>query len=273
MTKRPRQQVKPEDIICEILGQPAPTMRNPVNADYRCPFRNSICTKSSQRIEGPYPVCTIFYAGKPICVCPKRFYEEELVRDILKVVWPHKMQANYQHAHEVQLKNFGKVDFVIADIDSESGSFVDFISVEIQGIDITGSVEPAYTALINNAPSIERPTYGLNWMNVLKRFITQLITKGYFHHHWQSKIVCILQTPIYDSIKKTLGFSELSVEEGNIVFMLYDYVVDEERGPGFLKLKFTRALGTKHSDLMTGILYQTPPDREEYCKRILRRLK
>ncbi len=37
--------IDPTSIIIEILGEPSAEMRNPVNADYECPFINSRCVK------------------------------------------------------------------------------------------------------------------------------------------------------------------------------------------------------------------------------------
>ena len=56
--------VDPITIIGEILGEPAESMRNPVNAGYLCPYINSVCTKSGHHSEGPYPVCSIWRGEK-----------------------------------------------------------------------------------------------------------------------------------------------------------------------------------------------------------------
>jgi hypothetical protein len=79
------------------------------------------------------------------------------------------------------MENFGNVDFVIADVDHERKNVKQFISVELQTVDITGSVESAYQAIINSRLTMEKDfSYGINWENVRKRYITQLINKGFF---------------------------------------------------------------------------------------------
>jgi len=70
------------------------------------------------------------------------------------------------------MAGFGQVDFVIADIDTELGTVREFISIELQAVDITGSVEPAYQAAINRQALDARPSHGFNWANVRKRYIT-----------------------------------------------------------------------------------------------------
>lgn len=263
----------PLTIIAEVLGEPADQMRNPVNAGYQCPFINSVCTKRSQRMEGPYPVCSISRAGSQYCVCPKRFYQADLVTDVLAHCWTGRPPTNPQVAYEVQMRGFGMVDLVIAELD-DANAVGAFISVELQAVDITGSVEPAYQALLRNAQVEGRLSYGLNWANVRKRYISQLISKGFFHHHWGSKIVSVLQEPLYAQFRQDIQFDELDPKSptSGVVFMLYDFQDDAERGAPHRRLAFTRAVGTSHNSLMTGALYRTPPDRAAFCRRILERL-
>lgn len=175
-------------------------MYNPVNAGYQCPFINSLCIKLSHKLEGPYPVCTLHRRSarkvlELVCICPKRFFEADLINDVLQHCWVGDPPVNPQLAHEIQMAGFGKVDFVIADIDQQTGAVGKFVSVELQAVDITGSYEPAYSAIIFREPIVTaRMRFGFNWANVRKRFISQLITKGFYHHHWQSRIVAVLQT-------------------------------------------------------------------------------
>jgi hypothetical protein len=89
-------QCKPSEIIGEVLGDPSDFQRNPVNFDYLCPFINSQCIKRSQKISGPYPICSVFYGKnenrKLMCVCPKRFFKLTLNKRLLMFVG----RENYQ---------------------------------------------------------------------------------------------------------------------------------------------------------------------------------
>jgi hypothetical protein len=214
----------PYKIICEILGQPAEAMTNPVNEDYLCPFRNSTCTKRSHIFSGPLPVCSIFRQRRgeeqvPIAVCPRRLYAADIYNDVIKHVWPGNKPTNPIRVHEIKMGDVGNVDMVIADLANDKKSIKNFVSIELQAIDITGTYEPAYTAIVLNNPLDRRPTYNFNYKNVQKRFITQLIDKGFFHHHWGTKIIAVVQDVIYDNLKARINFSEVNVEKSNVVFM------------------------------------------------------
>lgn len=281
MSRSSRLPIDPLAVIGEILGEPAAQMRSPLNAGYLCPFLNSQCVKTSQRIAGPFPVCSIWHGGRRagydsrlICVCPKRFYGiTHLMQDVIEHCWPPGPRPeNPRIAYEVQMAKFGNVDMVIADIDDTTGQVRNFVSVELQAVDITGSYEPAYQGVLHSLPEVN-VSYGINWKNVRKRFISQLIDKGIYHHHWGTRIVAVLQTPLYEKLRESIRFEEIPSDSGGntIIFMLYDYRPDPAR-PGAFVLSFDRVAGTSHNSLMMASLYQLVPSKEAFHERILANL-
>lgn len=273
--------IDPFKVVGEILGEPSNEMRDPVNADYQCPFLNSRCTKRSQRIEGPFPVCTVWYGGgrsrvgaRLMCLCPNRFYEIDLVKDIVEHCWPPGPRPeNPRVAYEVKMARFGNVDMVVADIDEHTGKVKKFVSVELQAVDTTGSYEPAYQGVLYNAPEVD-VSFSINWKNVRKRFISQMVDKGIYHHHWGTRIVAVLQTPLYENMRRAMEWEELPPDRGGntVIFMLYDYVPDPLR-PGAYVLALDRVVGTSHSSLMTASLYQDVPSIDLFHERILANLR
>jgi hypothetical protein len=273
---------KPEEVIGEILGQRAVRGMNPGSTAYRCPFIKVECPKRSTQLpNNPYPVCSIWKgtsreldpARDLISVCPKRFYAVDFLKDVIHHCWSGTKPTNPQIAREVKMEGFGNVDFVIADV-GPGQSINRFLSVELQAIDITGSVFDAYKGIVNNSMLPGRPTYGFNWDNVYKRYITQLIRKGYFHHHWQSKIVAVIQDQIYRRIIDGADFmrtTDVSSPTVNIIFMTYNFVDDPLR-PGQYALSLNTVEGTSHANLQQAVLYKEPPSREDFCERIKRSL-
>ena len=250
-------------------------MTNPVNEEYLCPFHNSICTKRSHSFSGPFPVCSIFRHRRgeeriPIAVCPRRLYAADIYNDVIQYAWPGERPICPITVHEIKMGEVGNVDMVIADLTDDKKSVKNFVSIELQAIDITGTYEPAYTAIVLNQPLDRRPTYNFNYKNVQKRFITQLIDKGFFHHHWGTKIIAVVQDVIYDNMKERINFTEVSIERSNVVFMQYSMVlVDTPDGKRY-ELKLRGVTGTTHNELMMSSFYQMTPPKEEYCNRILR---
>ncbi len=274
----------PETIIGEVLGERALKGADPAAKAFQCPYINSPCTKRSQNLADnqPYPVCTI-WKGNPaapapgkdlICVCPKRFHAINFLSDVIEHCWPGPAPSNPRIASEVKMKGFGNVDFVIADVGADN-QIGQFLSVELQAIDITGSVFPAYQALRAGNDLERRPTYGLNWDNVYKRYITQLIRKGYFHHHWKTKIVAVIQEQIYRNIVERAAFmrtTDVKGDDVNIIFMTYRFDHDPER-PGQYHPVLTTVEGTSHASLSQAILYKEAPTRDAFCARISASMK
>lgn len=272
----------PETIVGEVLGRRALKGLDPAASDFLCPFIQSRCVKRSTQLpDEPYPVCTLWRrsdgAADPgndlIFVCPKRFYAVDFLTEVIEHCWPGEKPANPQVAPEVKMSGFGNVDFVIADV-KDDGEVDQFLSVELQAIDITGSVFSAYQALRASTDLERRPTYGLNWDNVYKRYITQLIRKGYFHHHWKSKIVAVIPEQVYQYIVGRADFirsPDVKSAQVNIIFMTYR-LEDDPMRPGEYRPALVTVEGTSHSSLQNAILYKEAPQREAFTAQIKRSL-
>ncbi|MBN2396606.1 MAG: hypothetical protein JXC36_09150 [Candidatus Atribacteria bacterium] len=269
----------PKEYLVEILGEPASQMRNPVNADYHCPFINSVCTKRSHLLEGPFPVCSISRWAKrgkervnegPVCICPNRLYQADIFTDVINNCWPGNKPVNYKVAYEVSLSSLGKIDCVLAETNSD-GRIHQFISVELQTVDITGTYFPAYDAFLNSRMLEVQPKYNFNWRNVYKRYIMQLIFKGFSHHHWNTRIVAVMQDVLVDRLWSIGNFTEVPVENSNIVFLSYKMVKDAN-DPERYSLQLVKPIGTRHMDLMNGILYAEAPSKEAFLKKVVQRL-
>jgi hypothetical protein len=125
------------------------------------------------------------------------------------------------------------VDWVLARLDTE-GELVDFTAIEVQTIDTTGKYRDAQKALKNDR-RIVTDTVGLNWENVSKRIIPQLIYKGQVLQREElckTGLYFVCPRPIYDRVLLRLGGKEkipaFPTQPAAIHFIAYDYV--EELG-------------------------------------------
>ena len=92
-----------------------------------------------------------------------------------------------------------------------------------------------------------------------------------FHHHWQSKIVAVIQLALYNNLREKIRFDELDPKSdtSNIVFMLYDFDKIENNDYFHYEITFRKAVGTSHSSLMNAALYKIPPSKNKFEERIL----
>lgn len=268
----------PAKIVGEILGRRATKGADPAARDFECPFIKSRCPKRSTQLPTePYPICTLWRRSEQepdpakdlIFVCPKRFYAVDFLTEVIDHCWPGAKPANPHVAPEVKMAGFGNVDFVIADV-KDNGDIGQFLSVELQAIDITGSAFKAYQALRAGEDLAKRPTYGFNWDNVYKRYVTQLIRKGYFHHHWKSKIVAVIPEQVYQYITDRADFmrsTDVKNPNVNVIFMTYRLETDPSR-PGEYHPKLVTVEGTSHSNLQSAMMYKDAPQRDAFTDRI-----
>ncbi len=206
-------------------------------------------------------------------MCPKRFNQVDFLSDVVKHCWPGNPPVNPKVAREVKMTGFGNVDFVVADVDEEGG-IGQFLSVELQAIDITGTVGDAYSAMREVRQMETKKSYGLNFDNVYKRYITQLIRKGYFHHHWGTKIVAVMQDVLYEYVRAKAEFMrtrDVRDSTVNIIFMSYSYEDDPEN-PGGKRFALSEVEGTSHSNLQQAVLYTEAPERKKFCQQISKAL-
>lgn len=183
-----------------------------------CPFTGRTCTKTNHDQSVIYGVCSVTNGMKTgphdeVIVCPKRLYQKQyrIFADLAREVWgeetglvaggsidelrnramaiPKPAVAFGQNSGaEIAVNSNGQMsmDWVIQLYRNELGLVADeFIGIEVQSIDITGNYRDnwsAYAAMkkagsIPNEP-IANSGHGLNWANVHKRLIPQIIRKG-----------------------------------------------------------------------------------------------
>src|SRR5690606_3016061 len=113
-------------------------------------------------------------------------------------------------------------------------------------------------------------SYGFNWGNVRKRFLTQIITKGLFCQRWGTRIVAVVQEDLFDTFHAHSAIVEVNLAQSNIVFMLYQYSRSDDTQPW--TFSFQRAVPTTHANLMNQIMYEASPEQAVFERKILDRI-
>src|SRR6202007_1856113 len=118
-----------------------------------CPFNNVVsnCTKNS--IEFPLGVCSIYHKSSPVVICPVRFREDwVIISDAARFIFAEGV--SWTHVGEVKLndksvKTAENIDYVLVSYD-ENGQVLDFGSLEVQSVYISGNLTGPFTAYIEN---------------------------------------------------------------------------------------------------------------------------
>ena len=222
-----------------------------------CPYNNIVsnCTKNS--IEFPLGVCSLNYKGKQVIICPIRFREDwTIISDAANFIFDGK--ATWTHVGEVRLKDkhgksAGNIDYVLVSYD-DKGRVLDFGSLEVQAVYISGNLTGPFTAYLEN------PIPNFSWTQAFKypkpdylsssrkRLIPQIIAKGSILKQWSKKQVVALQTSFYNTLP---ALPEFDKSESDFAFFLYELVPDKKTRT--LSLKLQRIVYTKFASALEQI--------------------
>ncbi len=241
--------------IIEFFGyspvdKSAETLRS--RRGHLCPFISSACTK--QLHDGsPSGVCTVKQVqSTEIICCPNRLYDGNyrVLQDVAEIAFgkPANLipgldvsQAKHDgHFVAVFGKRWGKelrlpqrkgtgayfVDWILALIGT-NGRLQEFVAVEVQAIDTTGNYRAERDAYMRGRQFPGNSSAGLNWENVAKRILPQLIYKG---HVLRQEPLCkkgmffICPTPVYRRVQQRLGggLRPYPLQPGTLTFRAYD---------------------------------------------------
>lgn len=222
-----------------------------------CPFLGSFCTKILARSKDIAGVCTIRQKteGSPdVICCPIRLYAEnyKMLREIARMAFRQDLGLYAGRAAVGKARKegggiavFGKgwggelrlpqrrgtgsyfVDWVLARLDAD-GELAEFTAIEVQTIDTTGNYQAARSALLTRRELVS-DTVGLNWENVSKRIIPQLIYKGQVLQREElchTGLFFVAPDPVYRRVLDRLGGKErlpaFPSQPASIHFISYD---------------------------------------------------
>lgn len=232
--------------------------------DHQCPFVGDACIKKRSNKLG---ACALQMAdGNNIIICPNRLYannfavlksiaDEAFSIDSILVSardYEVRKRSNALIGQEIIVfgKYFGQelgiptpknedgegsgsfyIDFILVH-PNENGEAASFVAVEVQTIDTTNSYSDAAEKYADGVAYINKnggdtTKAGLNWENVSKRILPQLIYKG---HALRREPMCfkglffVVPQAVYDRIKRRVGgrLLEYPAAAGTITFKPYD---------------------------------------------------
>ncbi|MCP5143074.1 MAG: hypothetical protein H6980_12065 [Gammaproteobacteria bacterium] len=271
-----------------------------------CPFIEERCEKTFNDgvVSG---VCSIkpMKSGPVIC-CPIRLYADgyRILQDVVRLAFDSELElvpGKAAVAHATQTGKpcvavFGQrwggelrlpqkqgkggyfVDWVLAKLDAQ-GELVEFVAVEVQTIDTTGTYRNGYEALVRDR-SIVKTTAGLNWENVSKRILPQLIYKGQV---LQRESLCkkglffVCPQPVVDRVMDRLGgqagLVKYALQPASITFLAYSHDETRNAASGVLTpLRQSEAHSTTVYKLQEAFNNVTLPDDDVYKEAILKAL-
>ncbi len=225
-----------------------------------CPFTKQKCIKHNHDQTIIYGTCSVHSSGQDVIICPNRLYANDYqsIKAVAEDAFGknHRFftfeqyveNRNYKGLCVVALgQNSGKeikigralsMDWILALINN--GELVEYVGVEVQSIDITGNYRDAWHAYKNLKPGklnakIPSSGHGLNWANVHKRLIPQLIRKGLVYSRSQyvkSGLYFIAPDAVYKKFEGIIGEIPLVTSPKKNTITVHTYSLGPNLGFG-----------------------------------------
>ena len=206
--------------VLELFGVSTKTK----NQDWKSIVGNQQCIYSGKRCykvrksnpEISIGTCTVLY-GKdenPIIICPNRLIEKRSIfTDCLHLLTSHEPGNELHIVSEVSIPG-GSVDYFL--VSAKKGKVKDFVGIELQTLDTTGTVWPERQRLldeldipIEKGSGDSKKTFGMNWKMTAKTILVQMHHKIHTFEHVNRKLVLVVQDELLKYMEKEFNFGHL----------------------------------------------------------------
>jgi len=185
--------------------------------EQHCPFLGCKCFKVRKSDpDNSIGTCNVLYGknARPILVCPARLIERrQIFTDCLHLLTTHEPGNELHIISEVSVPG-GSIDYFI--VSAKDDKVKDFVGVELQTLDTTGTVWPERQRLLRDlglprGDDAEHSTklFGMNWKMTAKTILVQMHHKIQTFEHVNKKLVLVVQDCLLDYMRRKFNFSHL----------------------------------------------------------------
>lgn len=182
-----------------------------------CPFVERRCYKTRKsQPEIAIGTCTVSYGEAPIMICPLRLLERrQIFVDCLHLLTGHEPGNELHIVSEIAVPG-GSIDYILVSI--RGGKVRDFVAVELQTLDTTGTVWPDRQRFVASkgvqgvSPQdlANTKSFGMNWKMTAKTILVQLHHKIQTLEAINKHLVLVVQDRLLDYMKREFTFDHLS---------------------------------------------------------------
>ena len=182
-----------------------------------CPFTNTKCFKvRKSEPDVSIGTCSVRYGKnqRDIIICPNRLLERRQVfLDCMHLLTLHDPGNELHIVSEVSIPG-GSVDYFLTSV--KSGKVKDFVAIEFQTLDTTGTVWPERQRLLRGIGIRTRETnkgpkksFGMNWKMTAKTILVQLHHKVDTLEHVGKHFVLVIQDCLLEYLRRNFNFDHL----------------------------------------------------------------
>lgn len=252
--------------LVEIFGYAADDTTEFARSLWRlggCPFTGRGCVKFNHDKSITYGTCSATSPYGDLVICPNRLYANNygiirrVAEDAFGAAMPMYLFDEYVEKRlsrgpcvvalgtysgkEVRVGRSLSMDWVLVLLHDHT--LTEYAGIEVQSIDITGNYRDAWYAYRNLSrdsvlTTVPSSQHGLNWANVHKRLIPQLIRKGTIYASSslvKKGLYFVLPDPVYQKFEDLLGvMPEREVVDQNTL-TVFTYNLGDHVPPGEIR--------------------------------------
>ena len=216
---------------------------NIISTQY-CPYTEKKCVKvrkSSPDIS--IGVCSVNYSNyNEVMICPHRLLERrQIFIDCVHLLSLHEPGNELHLLSEVSVPG-GSIDYFLVSVNKSK--VVDFVGIELQTLDTTGSLWSERAALIHNKgievdkADLLSKTFGMNWKMSAKTILIQMHHKIETFEHLGKHLVLVIQDCFRDYMAREFSFSHFQqARQGDSVHIHSYSLIEADNNSLRLRLK------------------------------------
>ena len=206
--------------VVELFGHSAEKKRRDwsrIVQAQQCPFLGKKCYKVRKSDpDTSIGSCTVLYGKQqePVIICPMRLTERrQIFTDCFHLLTTHEPGNELHIVPEVSIPG-GSVDYFL--VSAKKGKVKDFVGIELQTLDTTGTVWPERQRLLqklgvprSDEGEASEKSFGMNWKMTAKTILVQLHHKIQTFEHVHKKLVLIVQDKLLAYMSREFNFAHL----------------------------------------------------------------
>jgi hypothetical protein len=162
----------------------------------------------------------------------------QVFSDCIHLLTRHEPGNEFHLISEVGIPA-GNVDYVLASV--SSGKVVDFVGIELQTLDTTGTIWPARQDFlkskgVEDLQSHEHTGFGMNWKMTCKTILVQLHHKIQTFEQFSSHLVLVVQDQLMNRLRENFQFEHIKSPKIGNSMHFHAYKIDPSDGELQLKL-------------------------------------
>lgn len=206
--------------VLELFGHPAESHDRDwqrIVHEQKCPFLERKCYKVRKSDPAnSIGTCTLLYGKeeRAILICPARLIDRrKIFIDCLHLLTKHEPGNELHIVPEISIPG-GSVDYFI--VSAREKKVKDFVGVELQTLDTTGTVWPERQRLLreldisrHDDAEHSQKSFGMNWKMTAKTILVQIHHKIRTFEYFNRNLVLVMQDCLFLYMNNTFKFSHM----------------------------------------------------------------